>query len=176
MKSLSLIRSQIAPIADITFFVELGSPQFKATDEQIATIVKGANYAKTQQRIADFTARCNQTLAGLRERVTKLQSEYSAAVETVRSNEPGSGPSTLFLNRSNSNSVSSHNASVARHNDSIDLHRQLIAKAQRVKERVEEATDKYKEKKADLEEQICQKKDELTPALDQDIVVFFGKM
>ena len=176
MNTLSIIRGQITPVADFDFFVNVGSPEFNYTDEQIAINIKGANYAKTQQRIADFTARCNQTLAGFRERVTQLESELSAAVETARSNTPGSGPSKFFLDKSSADSVASYNDKVARHNDQIDLHRQLVAKAQRVKERLEEATDKYNEKKADLEEQVCQKKEELTPALDQDILTFLDKI
>lgn len=176
MKSLVLIRSQVSPIVDINFLISAGSTDAKYSDEQLATTIKGANYTRTKQKIADFVERCNQTLAGFKERVNQSEQEYESIVGRSKSENPGSGPASFFVDRSDPNSVAKYNEKVNRYNNKLELYRRLCDQAERAKERYEEAVSRYSEKKADLDEQIRQRNEDLTPALDQDILAFLGKM
>ena len=90
--------------------------------------------------------------------------------------EPGKPPSNLWVSRSDPNSVAKYNEKVERYNNQLDLYRRLMDKVGRAKERYEDALEKYNEKKADLEEQVNRKYEDLEPALEQDIIVFLDKM
>ncbi len=176
MKSLVLIRSQVSQIVDINFLITAGSADAKYSDEQLAIIIKGSNYSRTRQKIDKFVERCNQTLTGFGERVNQSEQEYESIVRRAKSENPGSGPSKIFLDRSDPNSVAKYNEKVNRHNSQLDLYRRLCDQAERAQERYDEALSRYNEKKADLDEQIRQRHDDLIPALDQDILAFLGKM
>jgi hypothetical protein len=175
MESLQLIRSLISPIADVNFFIEVDNDS-TYEDREIGEIIKGANYQKTQQKVDEFTARCQETLSGLQQRVTEARDEHKSAVRIADSEKPGMAPTGIFVDRSDSNSVARHNSKVEQYNNQIDLHRRLVDKASRAKERYEDAQERYKDKKSDLDERIREKKEDLKPALDQDIVAFFGKL
>jgi uncharacterized protein YehS (DUF1456 family) len=96
MQSLQLIRSLVSPIADIGFFISVTS-ESHYDDNQIAEIINGSNYRKTQQKIADFVARCNETLSGFQQRVNETQAEYDGLVRQANAAQPGSAPGTLFV-------------------------------------------------------------------------------
>jgi hypothetical protein len=176
MESMKIVRGQVSSIVDIDFFLNEADLNAKYEDERIARVIKGSVYERTRQRINDFIARCDQTLAGLQDRVNQTESEYSSLVSRARSEEPGSGPSEFWVDNKDPNSVAKYNAKVSRHNAQIDLHRRIVDQANRAKERYEDAVEKFNDKKSDLEEQTREKLEELKPALDQDILTLMGKM
>lgn len=176
MESMRLVRGQVSSIVDIDFFLNEADLNAKYEDDRIAHVIKGCAYDRTKQRINDFIARCEQTLAGLRERVDQTQSEFESLVSQANAQKPGSSPSSFFVDRSNPNSVARYNEKVDRYNAQVELHRRLVDQANRAKERYEDAVGKLNDKKADLEEQIRVKLEELKPALDQDILTLLGKM
>lgn len=161
---------------DIDFFLNEADLNAKYEDDRVAQIIKGSVYVRTKQRINDFVARCDQTLAGLQDRVNQTKSEFSSLASRAKSEEPGSGPSSFFVNNSDPNSVAKYNEKVNRYNAQVDLHRRIVDQANRAKERYADAVGRFNEKKADLEEQIREKLEELKPALDQDILTLRGKM
>lgn len=176
MESMKVVRGQVSSIVDIDFFLNEADLDAKYEDDRVAQIIKGSVYARTKQRINDFIARCDQTLSGLQDRVNQAESEYSSLVAKARSEQPGSGPSRIWVNEKDPNSVAKYNEKVNRHNAQVDLHRRIVDQANRAKERYEDAVGRFNEKKADLEEQIREKLEELKPALDQDILTLLGKM
>jgi hypothetical protein len=176
MESMQIIRGQVSTIVDIDFFLNEADLNAKYEDDRIAQVIKGSAYERTKQRINDFVARCDQTLAGLQARLNQTESEFSSLVSRARAEQPGSGPSSIFVNNSDPNSVARHNEKVNRYNNQVDLHRRIVDQANRAKERYEDAVARFNEKKADLEEQIREKLEELKPALDQDILTLLGKM
>ncbi|HEY6252456.1 MAG TPA: hypothetical protein VI685_21075 [Candidatus Angelobacter sp.] len=176
MESMQLVRGQVSSIVDIDFFLNEAGLNTNYEDDHIAQVIKGAVYERTKRRVNDFISRCHQTLAGLQQRVDQTESEFQSLVSQANSERPGSGPSTVFVDRKNPNSVARYNEKVERHNHQVELHRRLIDQANRAKERHEDAVEKFNEKKADLEEQIREKLEELKPALDQDILTLLGKL
>lgn len=176
MESMKVVRGQVSSIVDIDFFLNEADLNAKYEDDRIAQVIKGSVYERTKQRINDFVARCEQTLSGLQDRVNQTESEYSSLVSRARAEQPGSGPSSIWVNNKDPNSVANYNEKVNRHNAQVDLHRRIVDQANRAKERYEDAVDKLNEKKADLEDQIREKLEELKPALDQDILTLLGKM
>lgn len=176
MESMKVVRGQVSSIVDIDFFLNEADLNAKYEDDRIAQVIKGSVYERTKQRINDFIARCEQTLAGLQDRVNQTESEFSSLVSRAKAEQPGSGPSSFFVNNSDPNSVARYNEKVDRYNAQVELHRRLVDQASRAKERYEDALAKFNEKKADLEEQIRVKLEELKPALDQDILTLLGKM
>jgi hypothetical protein len=176
MESMKVVRGQVSSIVDIDFFLNETDLNAKYEDDRVAQIIKGSAYGRTKQRINDFVARCEQTLAGLQDRVDQTKSEYSSLVSKAKSEQPGSGPSRIWVNEKDPNSVAKYNEKVSRHNAQVDLHRRIVDQANRAKERYEDAVGRFNEKKADLEEQIREKLEELKPALDQDILTLLGKM
>lgn len=176
MESMRVVRGQVSSIVDIDFFFNEADLNAKYEDDRIAHVIKGSVYERTKQRINDFVARCEQTLAGLQDRVNQTESEFSSLVSRAKSEQPGGGPSSFFVNNNDPNSVARHNEKVDRYNAQVDLHRRIVDQANRAKERYEDAVGKFSEKKADLEEQIREKLEELKPALDQDILTILGKM
>ncbi len=173
---MKVVRGQVSSMIDVDFFLTEADQNAKYEDDRIAEIIKGCVYQRTKQRINDFIARCEQTLAGLQDRVNQTESEFSSLVARAKAEQPGSGPSGIFLDKSNPNSVARYNEKVERHNAQVELHRRIVDQANRAKERYEDAVAKFNEKKAELEEQIREKLEELKPALDQDILTLLGKM
>ena len=175
MESLKLIRRLISPIADVRFFIDVQS-ESTYSPQEIAGIIRGANYEKAQQKLREFIERCNETLSGLQSRVDETKAEYDSALSSAKSSNPGSGPSGMFVDNSSQESVNRHNEKVERYNNQLQLHRRNCDQAERAKERYDTANERYKEKKADLDESIRDKQDDLSPALDQDILAFLGKL
>jgi hypothetical protein len=176
MEPMKVIRGQVSSIVDMDFFLNEADLSAKYEDDRIAQVIKGLAYGRTKQRINDFIARCDQTLAGLQSRVKQTESEFSSLVAKAKTEDPGSGPSGFFVNNKDPNSVARHNEKVDRYNAQLELHRRIVDQANRAKERYEDAISKFKEKEADLEEQIREKLEDLKPALDQDILTLLGKM
>jgi hypothetical protein len=176
MESMKVVRGQVSSVVDIDFFLNGADPNGRYEDDRIAQIIKGSVYERTKRRINDFIARCDETLSGFQDRVNQTESEYSSLVSRARAEQPGSGPSTFFLDKKDPNSVAKYNDKVNRHNAQVDLHRRIVDQAERAKERYDEAVSRLNEKRADLEEQIRVKQEELKPALDQDILTLLGKM
>lgn len=176
MESMKVVRGQVSTIVDIDFFLNGADPSARYEDDRIAQIVKGSVYARTKQRINEFAARCQQTLAGLQDRVNQAESEFSSLSSKAKAAEPGSAPSRFFVNDKDPGSVAKYNERVSKYNSQVELHRRLVDQASHAKERYEEAVGRFNEKKADLEEQIREKLEELKPALDQDILTLLGKM
>lgn len=176
MESMKVVRGQVSSIVDLDFFLNEADLNAKYEDDHIAQIIRGSVYERTKQRINDFIARCDQTLGDLQERVDQTESEFSSLVARAKAEQPGSGPAGIFLDKSNPNSVARHNEKVERHNAQVELHRRIVDQANRAKERYEDAVAKFNEKKADIEEQIRVKLEDLKPALDQDILTLLGKL
>jgi len=176
MESMKIVRGQVSSVVDVDFFLDKARLDAKYEDDRIAEVIKGPAYGRTKQRINDFIGRCEQTLAGLQGRVDQTRSEFESLVARAKSAEPGGPPLGLFVSRSDPNSVARHNEKVEKYNNQLDLHRRIVDQASRARERHEDAVEKFNEKKADLEEQIRLKLEELKPALDQDIVALLGKM
>ena len=177
IQSLYSIRDLIAPIANITFFVELSDSGRNYSDEELANIIKADNYAKTKKKVADFTAREEQKLEDFRQQtVLAKQAELEDAQHTADSNRPGSGPSGLFLDQTDRNAVARHNEKVQEYNNRLKLYERLIDQRDRAKERYEDSVEKYKERESQAEEKIHEKMEELKPALDQDMAAFLGKL
>lgn len=176
METLALIRTQVSPIMDIDFFLVENNLSATYNDNQLAVIIKGTAYERTMQRIQEFSERCDQTLAGLIDRVDQTGSEFDTLVSKARREDPGSAPSGLWVNQSDSAAVDRHNEKVNQFNNQLDLHRRIVDQANRAKERYDDAVAKLNDKKADFEEQIRQKMEDLKPALDQDILTLLGKL
>lgn len=176
MEPMKVIRGQVSSIVDIDFFLNEVDLNAKYEDDHIAQIIKGPIYERTKQRINDFIARCKQTLEGLQDRVDQTESEFSSLVERANAEQPGRKPLGIFLDKSNPNSVAKYNEKVDRYNNQLELHRRIVDQSNRAKERYEDAVAKFNEKKADLDEQVREKLEELKPALDQDILTLIGKM
>ncbi|MEW6654321.1 MAG: hypothetical protein AB1394_12775, partial [Bacteroidota bacterium] len=176
MESMKFVRNEVTSMVDIDFFLNEQELNTKQEDDRIAEVIRGKIYERTKQKINEFIARCENTLAGFQERVNQTESEYSNLVSRAKSAEPGSPPSSFFVNNSDPNSVNKYNEKVERYNNQLDLHRRIVDQALRAKERYEDATSKYEEKKAELEEQIRARLEELKPALDQDILTLLGKL
>jgi hypothetical protein len=98
MESMKVVRGQVSSIVDIDFFLNEADLNVRYEDDRVAQIIKGSVYERTKQRINDFVARCDQTLAGLQQRVDQTHSEYSSLVSKARAEEPGSGPSSFWVN------------------------------------------------------------------------------
>ncbi len=176
MESMQIVRRQMSSVVDIDFFLNEASLNSNYEDDHIARIINGAIYERTKRRVNEFSARCQQTLSGLQERVNQTESEYQNLVSQAQSEKPGSGPSSFFVDRKDPNSVAKYNEKVQKHNHQVDLYRRLVDQANRAKERHEDAVARFNEKKAELEEQIREKLEELKPALDQDILTLLGKL
>lgn len=176
IESLYTIRDLIAPIANIAFFMGIGDSGVNYSDKELASIIKADNYTKTQQKIAEFAARCEERLESFKQRVQETQSELEEIQRRADANRPGSAPSTLFVDKSDAKAVARHNQQVGEYNNQVDLHRRLVDQMMRVKERYEDALERFKEKKAETEEQVREKMEELKPALDRDMAAFLGKL
>lgn len=176
MESMQIVRRQMSTVVDIDFFLNDASLNTNCEDDHIARVIKGANYERTKRRVNEFIGRCEQTLSGLRQRVDQTKSEFESLASQAQSERPGSGPSSLFVDRKNPNSVARYNEKVERHNHQVELYRRLVDQTNRAKERHEDAVARFNEKKAELEEQIREKLQELKPALDQDILTLMGKL
>ncbi|MCU0548712.1 MAG: hypothetical protein MUC48_05125 [Leptolyngbya sp. Prado105] len=176
-QSLYAVRDLIDPIANINFFIGLGDSGINYDDDdELAGIIKADNYAKTQQKVAEFAARQEANLESYRQRLQDTQTEFQAAQSRANANRPMDAPSGLFLDRSDHNAVARHNERVQKYNNEIDYHRRLVDQTMRAKERYEDALERFKDKQAECEEQIRQKEEELKPALDRDMVAFLGKL
>ena len=161
MESMKVIRGQVSSIVDMDFFLNEADLSAKYEDDRIAQVIKGSAYGRTKQRINDFIARCDQTLAGLQSRVNQTESEFSTLVAKAKAEDPGSGPMGFFVNNKDPDSVARYNEKVDRYNARLELHRRIVDQANRAKERYEDAISKFKEKEADLEEQIREKLEDL---------------
>lgn len=176
-QALYAVRDLIAPIADISFFIKLGDSGINYSDDELANIIKAENYAKTKKKVEEFAARKRESLESFRQQnVLAKEAELEAAQSQADANRPGSGPSELFLDKTDINAVNRHNQRVEEHNHQVDLYRRLIDKRDQAKERYEDALDRYKDKQDEVEEQIREKKEELKPAIDRDMVSFLGKL
>lgn len=176
MKELVLIRSQVSTITDHNFFITIGDSESNYTDEQIANIIKGANFFRTKEKIEAFVDRCNQTMNGLSDRVKQTESEWQNLSSQALHAKPGSPPSDFWVTKNDLDSIVSYNEKVEKYNNQLEFYNKIADKASMAKERHEDAVERYNEKKADLEEQIHIKSEELIPALDKDILSFLGKM
>ena len=176
MEAIGLVRQQVSSILDADFFLSEADLDASYEDERIAQVVHGASYERTKRRVNDFIARCNQTLAGLRQRMEQAKAELDALAAQAATTRPGSGPSSFFVDTSNPNSVNRYNEKVNKYNAQLELHRRVVDQTNRAKERYEDATAKLEDKKAELEEQMRAKLEELKPALDQDILTLLGKL
>ena len=166
MEAIGLVRQQVSSILDADFFLSEADLDASYEDERIAQVVHGASYERTKRRVNDFIARCNQTLAGLRQRMEQAKAELDALAAQAATTRPGSGPSSFFVDTSNPNSVNRYNEKVNKYNAQLELHRRVVDQTNRAKERYEDATAKLEDKKAELEEQMRAKLEELKPALD----------
>lgn len=151
---------------DIDFFLIENNFTAAYDDDQLAAVIKGAAYDRTMQKIIEFNARCEQTLGSLADRVDQTADDFNALIAQARREDPGSSPSKLLVNRNDADSVARYNEKVNRYNNQLDLHRRITDQASRAKERYDDAVSKLNEKKADLEEQVRGKMEELKPALD----------
>jgi hypothetical protein len=176
LKSLYSVRDLINPLAKINFFIELGESATNYSDEQLASIIKADNYEKTTRRIAEFAQRQEERVERFLQDALAREAEYEEATRTASSKKPGSEPSDTWLNRQDPEAVSRYNREVGEYNSRLDLHRRLLDQAMRAQERYQDARQKYTENKADAEEKILEKKEELKPALDRDMVAFLGKL
>lgn len=177
IQSLYTIRDLISPVANITFFIDINTVSIDYKDDELATIIKADNYAKTKQRVAEFVARKEASLEDFEQQtVLARQSELEEAQRQADRNRPGSGPSGLFLDKTDQNAVNRHNEKVREYNNQLELHRRLTDQRDRAKERYEDAIARFKEKEDEAEEQIREKKEELKPALDRDMAAFLGKL
>ena len=176
MESMKFVRNEAISMVDIDFFLNEEELNVKQEDDRIAEVIRGKSYERTKQKINEFISRCEQTLAGLQERVNQTDSEFNSLVSSANSERPGSPPIKMFVDNSDANSVNKYNAKVQRYNNQVELHQRIVDQANRAKERYEDAVAKYDEKKAELEEQIRERLEELKPALDQDILTLLGKL
>ncbi|MBZ5494579.1 MAG: hypothetical protein LAO76_26945 [Acidobacteriia bacterium] len=176
MEAMSLVRRQVSSILNADFFLSQADLDANYEDERIAQVVNGASYERTKRRVSDFISRCEQTLSGLRQRVEQAKAELDGLAAKATATQPGSGPSSFFVDRSNPNSVARYNEKVDKYNAQLELHRRIVDQAGRAKERYEDVTAKLEDKKAELDEQVREKLEELKPALDQDILTLLGKL
>lgn len=176
MEAMTLVRRQVSSILNADFFLSQADLDANYADERIAQVVNGASYERTKRRVNDFIARCEQTLSGLRQRVEQVKAELDALAARAAATQPGGGPSSFFVDRSNPNSVARYNEKVDKYNAQLELHRRIVDQTNRTKERYEDATAKLEDKKTELEEQVREKLEELKPALDQDILTLLGKL
>jgi uncharacterized protein YeaO (DUF488 family) len=176
MEAMSLVRRQVSSILNTDFFLSQADVDTKYEDERIAQLINGASYERTKRGVNDFATRCDQTLSGLRQRVDQAKGELDAVAAKATATQPGGGPYSFFVDRSNPNSVARYNEKVDKYNAQLELHRRILDQAGRAKERYEDAVSKLEDKKAELEEQIREKLEELKPALDQDILTLLGKL
>ena len=91
-------------------------------------------------------------------------------------NTPEAVHPVIWVDKKDPKSIAKYDEKVRRHDAQIALHRRIVDQADHAKERYENALVRYNAKKADLEEQIREKLEELKPALDQDILTILGKM
>lgn len=166
----------MSPIADINFFVALSDSSINYSDQQLSGIIQANNYKRVKDSIDKFKERCLNQLSTAKERVDEKKLDLKAAEDKVSRNEPGNGPSDLFLNRSDQGSINRYNEKVERHNHQVELYRRYIDQRDRARERYDDALDSYKEKEADIQEQILEREEALKPALDSDMVAFLGKL
>lgn len=176
MESMKFVREEASSMIDIEFFLNDEELREKYEDDRIAEVIRGKTYEKTKQKINDFIARCEQTLGSLEDRVNQTLSEYDSLASKADREKPGSPPSSFFVNNNDANSVNNYNEKVQKYNNQVEFHQRIVDQALRAKERYEDALGKYDEKKADLEEQIRVKMEDLRPALDQDILTLIGKL
>jgi hypothetical protein len=175
LKSLYAVRDLIAPLANINFFMELGASAINYNDAQLANIIKADNYNKTSQKISDFATRQEEKVERFRQDALEKQAEFEEAQRVANSNKPGSRPGS-YVNREDHNAVARHNEEVNKYNNRIDLHRRLVDQAMKAQERAQDAAQKYTENKAEAEDKIAEKMEDLKPALDKDMVAFLGKL
>ncbi len=176
MKTLLEMRNQVSDVIDLDFVINIGKTDVTLEDWQIAETIKGANYQKTKKKLNELIERCNQTLNDFENRVQQSKDQYETLLSQAHAQEPGKPPSSTWVNNSDPNSVARYNEKASMYNNQLDLFRRLMDKANRAKERFEDALEKYNEKKADLKEQVNLKSEELEPALEQDIIVFLDNM
>lgn len=176
MESMKVFRSQVSSIMDIDFFLDKDNLKARHDDSHIARIIKGSVYARTKQRIDEFKARCDQTLAEMQGRVNQLESEHSSLVSKAKAEDPGKRPSGFWVDKKDPSARAKYDEKVRKYEAQLEQYRRTLDHADRAKERHDDAVTRHKEKKADLDEQMREKLEELKPALDQDILTLLSKM
>ena len=178
MEPIKIIRDQVSSVVDIDFFLNEANLNAKYEDGQIAQIIEGQTYERTKQRIDEFIGRCKATLADLQSRVEQTELEWRTLVEKANANHPGKPPSDFWVRvrRDDPNVVARYNEAVEEYNNKLELYRRICDQANHAKDRYEDALEKFNERKAELEEQVRQRIEELKPALDQDIIRLLSKM
>ena len=168
------VRDIASPVLDVDFFLIENNITGQFDNQYIAQMIRGTAYARVEKRVNEFIDRSKQTLDRVKSTVDQLEAEYESLVDQANANRPGKGPSKIFLDNSDVNSVNKYNDKVQRHNNQCEFHQRLLDKSERAREKFNDAIDKFKDKQADLDEQVREKKEELVPALDQDIVKLIG--
>jgi hypothetical protein len=172
---LDYVDNKVSPLGDAYFLTGLGQHEVDEDDEDLSGYLNGTYYPKAKQKVDDFIDRCNGTLAQLGTQLENLSDELDSALKTVKREDPGRPPND-YVDRNDPDSVDRFNRKVREYNSQLELHRRVVDQANRIRERYEDMTVKYKEKRADLEEQVIAKKEDLKPAFDKDLSIFITKI
>ena len=173
---LDYVEKKAAPLGSFYFLTELGQSSIDEDDEDLSDRLNGTYYPKVKQKVDEFIDRCESTLAQLNKQRENLADELDNAYKNLKRNDPGSGPSSAFLNKSDPDSIDKYNRKVDEYNNKLESFRRLKDQTTRLQERFEDMDLKFKEKKADLKEQIIAKKEDLKPAFDKDLSLYVTKL
>ncbi|MXV14803.1 hypothetical protein [Hufsiella ginkgonis] len=174
MQNLPRIHSQVSPFMDVDLFMRPNDLSKSYSNHELAAMINGQAYERALQRIAEFRDRCEQTLLSFKERVWQTESDFESLSSQERRERPGSAPPSW--GNMTAEERDSYNQKVTKYNNQVDFHNRLVDQTNRARERYEDAVSRLNEKRAELEEQVQQKEQDLTPALDQDILSVLGKL
>ena len=166
------IRERMSEIVDLDFVLSIEEEENYFDYDTIALGIKGKNYFTVQERIEQFKSHCKQILDSFEIRVLQAQETASDLSDEVARNTPGSPPSESRVDYQDPASVRRYERKLAAYYKAKNLHEMLCSRAFHAQETFQSLNTQFIEKRIEVEAQIEKKKEELDPALEEDIVVF----